>query len=389
MNGPGPCSVPSRRPVVLVLAGIFLYLPYRSFNRLLHRPIGCVARRTALACLALGLSFLPVPSCLLVASPLLKRFEYSLPRMGTMFRIEMYSADSAEASRAAEAAFARAEELEQIMSDYRPDSELMRLSREGAKAPFPVSSDLYDVLAKSLWTSELSRGVFDVSIGPLVDLWRGARKTGRLPDSGEIAKAKALVDYHNIELDPARHTVFLKRAGMMLDLGAIGKGYAADQMLAVLQSQGINHAMVVAGGEVVVGEPPPENPGWKVGVGTADADAGSPPCTLLLSAAAVSTSGDEHQFLELNGHRYSHVINPETGWALEGESSTTVMARDSTTADALATAFSLMPVADGIRVAESLPGVSALWVRRVGGEWKHYTSRGFPTTCGKLSERGK
>jgi thiamine biosynthesis lipoprotein len=306
-----------------------------------------------------------------------------------MFRIEMYSADSAEATKAAEAAFARAEELEQIMSDYRADSELMRLARVGATAPFPVSSDLYDVLAKSLWTSELCRGVFDVSIGPLVDLWRGARKTGRLPDPGEIARAKALVDYRNIELDAARHTAFLKRAGMKLDLGAIGKGYAADQMLAVLQSQGIHHAMVVAGGEVVVGDPPPGNSGWKVGIDTADANAGSPPCTLLLHTAAVSTSGDEHQFLELNGHRYSHVINPVTGWALEGESSTTVIARDSANADALATAFSLMPVADGIRVAESLPGVSALWVRRVGGDWKRYTSHGFPTTCRELQERGK
>ena len=112
----------------------------------------------------------------------------------------------------------------------------------------------------------------------------------------EIAKAKALVDYHNIELDPATHTVFLKRAGMKLDLGAIGKGYAADQMLAVLQSQGIHHAMVVAGGEVVVGDPPPGASGWKVGIDTADADAGGPPCTVLLHAAAVSTSGDEHQF---------------------------------------------------------------------------------------------
>ncbi len=306
-----------------------------------------------------------------------------------MFRIEMYSADSAEASRAAEAAFARAEELEQIMSDYRPDSELMRLSREGAKAPFPVSSDLYDVLAKSLWTSELSRGVFDVSIGPLVDLWRGAHKTGRLPDPGEITKAKSLVDYRNIELDAARHSVFLKCAGMKLDLGAIGKGYAADQMLAVLEAQGIGHAMVVAGGEVVVGEPPPGKSGWKVDVGTADADAGGAPCTLVLRAAAVSTSGDEHQFLELNGHRYSHVINPATGWALEGESSTTVMARDSTTADALATAFSLMSVTDGIRVAESLPGVAVLWVRQVGGEWKHSTSQGFPTSCRSIEERGK
>ncbi len=339
--------------------------------------------------LALGLGVLAVAAQPAAAREASQRFEYSLPRMGTIFRIEMYAPSDAEASRAAEAAFARAEQLEQVMSDYRADSELMRLMRDGNATPFPVSSDLYNVLAKSLWTSKLSRGSFDVSIGPLVDLWRSARKDGRLPDPGEIAKAKALVDYRNIELDPVHHTVFLKRAGMKLDLGAIGKGYAADQMLAVLQSQGIRRALVVAGGEVATGEPPPGSSGWKVRIDTADSDAGAAPCTLLLSGHAVSTSGDEHQFLEVKGHRYSHVISPLTGWALEGRSSTTVMARDSTTADALATAFSLIPVADGIRVTQSLPGVSALWVRRVGGEWKHYTSRGFPTSCHGLPERSR
>jgi len=263
----------------------------------------------------------------------------------------------------------------------------MLLMRNGATTPFPVSSDLYSVLAKSLWASKLSRGSFDVSIGPLVDLWRSARKNGNLPDPGKIERAKALVDYRSIELDPVHRTVFLKRAGMKVDLGAIGKGYAADQMLAVLQSQGIHSAMVVAGGEVVTGAPPPGSSGWKVRIDTADSDGGVTPCTLLLRARAVSTSGDEHQFLEVNGHRYSHVINPRTGWALEGKSSTTVIARDSTTADALATAFSTMSVSDGIRVAQSLPGVSALWVRRVGGEWKHYTSRGFPASCHGLPER--
>ena len=111
---------------------------------------------------------------------------------------------------------------------------------------------------------ELSRGVFDISVGPLVDLWRAARKTGRLPDPAEIKRAKALVDYRNIELDAGRHTVFLKRAGMKLDLGAIGKGYAADQMLAVLQSHGMHPAMVVAGGEVVVGDRRRAQSGWNV-----------------------------------------------------------------------------------------------------------------------------
>jgi thiamine biosynthesis lipoprotein len=381
--------------------------PFRGCSAVLLRPsrvevfsnyslisrVGRVAARLrscpGLFFLVLGLGILTVSSSPAAAKASPQRFQYSLPRMGTIFRIEMYATSDAEASSAAEAAFARAEELEQIMSDYRADSELMRLMRHGATAPFPVSSDLYSVLAKSLWASKLSQGAFDISIGPLADLWRSARKSGRLPDAGEIAKAKALVDYRNIELDPVHHTVFLKRAGMKLDLGAIGKGYAADQMLAVLQSQGIHQALVVAGGEVVTGGPPPGSSGWKVRIDTADSDAGVAPCTLLLSAHAVSTSGDEHQFLEVNGHRYSHIINPRTGWALEGKSSTTVIARDSTTADTLATAFSTMSVSDGIRVAQSLPGVSALWVRRVGGNWRYSTSRGFPTSCHGLPERSK
>ncbi len=306
-----------------------------------------------------------------------------------MFRVELYSASADQASKAADAAFARAEELEQIMSDYRADSELMQLSRQGATAPIPVSEDLYRVLERSLWVSGLSHGLFDVSSGPLVRLWREARKSGQLPNPAEIAQAKALVDYRNIELDAANHAVFLKHPGMMLDLGAIGKGYAADQMLAVLNSRGIKRAMVVAGGEVVVSEPPPGSTGWNVEVDTADEGTGNPGCTVLLHAAAISTSGDEHQFLEVNGHRYSHVVNPATGWALEGKASTTVIARDSTTADGLATALSLLPVADGIRISESLPGVATLWVRRPGVEWKRYTSRGFPRSCASSEERKK
>jgi thiamine biosynthesis lipoprotein len=331
--------------------------------------------------LALGLSLIFLPGDLSARAPELKRYEFSLPRMGTMFRIEIYSADDATASRAAEAAFARAEELEQIMSDYREDSELVRLAREGVSAPFPVSNDLYNVLEKSIWTSELSHGAFDITVGPLVELWRKARTTGRFPAASELAKARALVDYRNLELDAGRRTVFLKRAGMKLDLGAIGKGYAADQMLALLQSRGIRQAMVVAGGEVAVGASPPGKAGWRVAIDTADAGTGNRPCVILLHDAAVSTSGNSRQFVEIKGRRFSHIIDPSTGLGLEGAASTTVIARDSTTADALATALCVMPVTDGIRLAESLAGVAAFWVRQAGNGWKRYASRGFPTSC--------
>jgi thiamine biosynthesis lipoprotein len=333
--------------------------------------------------LALGLSLILLACDISAREPLPKRYEFSLPRMGTIFRIELYSADAATAAKAAEAAFARAEELEQIMSDYREDSELMRLAREGASAPFPVSDDLYAVLAKSQRISELSRGAFDVTVGPLVELWRKARRTGRVPDASELAQAKGLVDYRNIELDAARHTVFLKRVGMRLDLGAIGKGYSADQMLALLQSRGLRQAMVVAGGEVALGAAPRGEAGWRVAIDTPDTGAGNPPCTLLLHDTAVSTSGNSRQFVEINGKRYSHIIDPSTGLGLEGAASTTVIARDSTTADALATALSVMPVGDGIRLTESLAGMAAYWVRQAGNGWKRYASRGFPTSCRK------
>jgi thiamine biosynthesis lipoprotein len=339
-------------------------------------------KQSALLGLALGFSITVAASGPFAREPLLKRYEFSLPRMGTIFRIELYSPDDASAAKAADAAFARAEELEQIMSDFREDSELMRLAREGASSPFPVSNDLYDVLAKSIRISELSHGAFDVTIGPLVELWRKAGKTGRLPDASQLAQAKALVDYRNIELDAVRRTAFLKRAGMKLDLGAIGKGYAADQMLAILQSRGIRQAMVVAGGEVALGAPPPGKAGWKVAIDTPDTGTGNPPCILSLHDIAVSTSGDSKQFVEVNGRRYSHVIDPFTGVALEDMASTTVLARDATTTDALGTALSIIPVADGIRLAESLPGVAVYMVRQAGNGFTRYASRGFPAPCG-------
>ena len=331
--------------------------------------------------LALGVSLILLPCDMSARDPQLKRYEFSLPRMGTIFRIELYSSDDTTAAKAAEAAFARAEELEQIMSDYRQDSELMSLAREGPSAPFPVSNELFDVLAKSIRISELSRGAFDVTVGPLVELWRKVRATGRTPDAAELAKAKTLVGYRNIELDATRRTVYLKRPGMKLDLGAIGKGYAADQMLALLQSRGLRQAMVVAGGEVAAGAPPPGEAGWRVALDTPNVGGGNPPCTLLLHDIAVSTSGDSKQFMEVNGKRYSHVIDPSTGLALEGMASTTVIARDSATADALGTGLSVMPVHDAIQLAQSLPGVAVYMVRQAGNGWKRYASHGFPNGC--------
>src|SRR5262249_14195867 len=158
--------------------------------------------------------------------------------------------------------------------------------------------------------SKKSDGAFDITVGPLVRLWRHARRTRELPDPAELKKALALVGYDKVRLDPQRRTVRLLLAGMLLHLGAIGQGYAAAAMLAVLRRHGITRALVAASGDIAVGEAPPGAEGWKVGIAPLGNRDGEPERYLLLKHAAVSTSGDAVKFVEIGGKRYSHIVDP-------------------------------------------------------------------------------
>jgi len=317
-----------------------------------------------------------------------KPFEFSLTRMGTFFRITLYAANQTEASKPAMAAFERVEQLEDLLSAHRQDSEVVRLSRAAVLVPRPVSQDLFYVLDKSLQISRLSGGAFDVTIGPLVDLWREARRTKRLPRTTEIAKAKAAVDYRNIELDSQGRTVLLRRKDMKLDLGAIAKGYAADQALDLLKSCGIQSALIDAGGDITLGAAPPGKAGWKIAIDDPSPQGKEAPCTLVLHDVAIATSGDARQAVEVNGLRYSHIIDPANGMGLQDSGSATVIAPDGITADALATALSVLPVPEGLRLVESIEGAAAYIVRRTGGEWRHFSSRRFPQECNDIRKRG-
>jgi thiamine biosynthesis lipoprotein len=312
------------------------------------------------------------------AEPVLQRFEYSLPRMGTLFRIVLYAPNSDQATSAAMAAFERVEELEQMMSDYREDSELNFLCREAWKAPQKVSRELFFVLEKAQHLSEISGGSFDVTIGPVVSLWRGARRSKRLPSATEIARAKAAVGYKNVVLDAGAQTVLLKRKDMKLDLGGIAKGYAADEALILLRTRGITRALADAGGDLALGDSPPDKPGWQITIRETEPKGIEPSRYVILHNAGVATSGDVFQFIESGGVRYSHIINPGNGLGTSDSASTTVIAPDGITADALATTCSILPVKEAMRIVESLKGVSARLVRRLDGETKNYTSQSFP-----------
>jgi thiamine biosynthesis lipoprotein len=293
-----------------------------------------------------------------------ERFEFESKHMGTTFRIVLYAADRPTAEAAAQAGFARVAELDRIMSDYDAKSELMRLCRASDEAPgrpVAVSADLFEVLKQAEMVSKQSDGAFDVTVGPLVQLWRLARRTQRLPDEKELAEAKVRVGYKKVVLNARDRTVTLKVPGMRLDLGGIAKGYAADAVLALLREKyAITRALVAASGDITCGDPPPGRNGWVVDVTPIAKN--RTPRKLTLVRCAVSTSGDLEQFVEINGVRYSHILDPKTGLGLTGRRSATVIAPRGIQADSLTKVASVLPTNKALTLIESIPGAAVYLV---------------------------
>ncbi len=307
-----------------------------------------------------------------------ERFEYTQPEMGLPFRIVLYGPDRATADAAAAAAFGRVKELNDIMSDYDAESELGRLSRSSGEGRWvKVSADLWKVLQLSRALSERSGGKFDVTVGPCVNLWRKARREGRLPDPERLAKAQRSVGFQKMLLDPENHAVKLVAPEMRIDLGAIAKGYAVDEALAVLTSRGIHQALVAGGGDMAVGDPPPAKKGWRVKLQPLDTTNAPPAKYVLLARCGLGTSGDAFQKLEINGKRYSHIIDPFTGIGLTDHSLVTVIGPDCFTADPLATTVSVLGPEAGVRLVEATPGMVVRVVREPEERIQLYESKGF------------
>ncbi len=301
-----------------------------------------------------------VVNALAQPQPAQQRFVFEEPHMGTKYRIILYAGDKDTAQKAARAAFARIAELNQIMSDYIDDSELMQLCKKAGGPPVAVSEDLFKILVKADEVSKLTDGALDVSIAPVVRLWRRARRTGKLPNAEELKKALALVDYRKIKLDPNGRRVQLLLLGMLLDLGAIAKGYASDAAVQVLKKEGIRSALVAGGGDIAVSEPPPGKKGWKITVAGLQGEDDPQARQIWLKNMGVCTSGDLHQYVEIDGKRYSHVIDPKTGYGLVGRRSVTIIAPDGGTADALDTALSIVGPKRALEIIEKLDNVAGI-----------------------------
>lgn len=265
------------------------------------------------------------------------RLAFKKPLMGTEVRIVLYAADSIAATKAVKSAFTRITELNNHLSDYLRESELSRLSNTHDR-PVQVSNDLWQVLYTAQEIAHASEGAFDVTAGPLTLLWRRAMRRAMLPDSTDLSEAMTVVGYEFLQLDMDSQTARLRKDNMRLDLGGIAKGYAADQALEVLVRKGFLSAAVDAGGDIALGEAPPNSDGWDIKVFSGESEVGE----IILKNCGIAVSGDSYRYLDYQGVRYSHILDTETGYGVTHERKVAVIAPSAMIADAWASAYSVM-----------------------------------------------
>lgn len=282
--------------------------------------------------------------------------------MGTRCAVEVWATDRSEGEAAIDAVMAELRRIDALMSTYKPDSEISLVNAGAAKAPVPVSVELFDLLQTAQQYSRLSSGAFDItyaSVGYLYD-YRAHQK----PDSKAIAAALPTVDYRQLRLDPVKHTVAFGKPGMRIDLGGIAKGYAVDRGIELLKARGLSHAMVNAGGDTRVtgdrfGKP------WVIGIRHPDRK-DEIALRIPLEDAAFSTSGDYERFFDEGGVRYHHILDPKTGMSPHEVRSVTVIASNATRTDGLTKTVFILGPKKGLEFINSLSDADAIVIAADG-----------------------
>lgn len=278
--------------------------------------------------------------------------------MGTRVAVELWSADAALAERAMDEVMDEMRRTDELMSTYKPESQLSQVNADAHERPVQVDADIIEVVERGLAMSKLSGGAFDItyaSVGYLYDY-----RAHQRPSDQQIAAALPGVDYRQVQVDRNARTIRFLRKGVRIDLGGIAKGYAVDQSIAHLRKLGIEHAMVNAGGDTRLlgdrrGKP------WIVGIRDPRSD-GRVVTRLPLEDEAISTSGDYERYFEEDGVRYHHILVPGTGRSARGVRSATVIGADATLTDALSTTVFVLGVERGMQLVAGLPGVEAVVV---------------------------
>jgi len=304
--------------------------------------------------------FIPSAANIMQAQDL-RRYRFSEKKMGTRFQITFYAVDDSIANTAAQEAFERVDTLNNILSDYKRDSNLNKLTERSGDGHFiRVSPSLFRVISKAQQVSRETDGAFDITVGSYTKLWRNISKSPspELPSSQTLDALSKKVSYKYINIDSSRSAIALDREGMQLDLGGIAKGYTADRMLCALEKYGINSALINAGGDITAGDAPPGKEGWTVVLPVHNESGEKKSLRLMVANRAIATSGSLFQHVIIDGKRYSHIVDPHTGLGLTNQRRVTVIALNGISADSYASAVSVLGPQKGASLIADKPGAA-------------------------------
>ncbi len=309
------------------------------------------------------------------------RFSYTQSKMGSPCSITFYTDDTLKAGRLANACFHLVDSLAAIFTDYDDSSELNQLCNriewmQHPAQPVKVSPALFDILLQSREAYEKSGGRFDITLAPVTRLWRKARQEKRFPSDSMVKEKLALTGFSKVRLDTVLQTVVLLKPGMQLDLGGIAQGYIAQKITDFLQQHAIKNVLADVSGDIVTIGAPPGTTGWKIGISLPESRDRILPGYLSVSNCAVTTSGDAYRFMEHEGKRYSHVIDPATGYGVTSQRNVTVIAAEGSTADWLTKACSLLPIRKALKLARQMQA-EVLITEMKKDKPVMYASRGF------------
>ena len=300
-------------------------------------------------------------SSLVTASEDSVRYEASHESMGTVFTVAVYGRDRTFLSEVVEQVFEELDRLDEQMSNYKPESELSAINREAPSHPVVVEPGLFHLLEISVHRSEQTDGAFDITVGPLMKLWGFFRGRGRLPTKAEIAQVLERVGYQHLKLDAERRTIRFDEPGVEIDLGGIAKGYAVDRAVDILRSNGITSALVSSGTSSIyaLGSPPGAH-GWKITLRD-PYDARKPADVIHLQNYSLSTSGSYERFFEIGGKNYCHIMNPHTGWPVQGMLSAAVLAATGTDTDGRSAGCFVMGVERTRKYLATNPNIAVIF----------------------------
>jgi thiamine biosynthesis lipoprotein len=287
-------------------------------------------------------------------------FKQTMKLMGNQFEISVVANDEAFADKKINEAVAEIKRIETLLTTFRPDSQTNQINENSGIKPVKVDSEVFHLIQRSLRISEISQGAFDITYGSLDKrFWNFDKEMESLPDTETAKQSVALINYKNVILDAEDQTVFLKEKGMRIGFGGIGKGYAADRAKRLLQEAGVASGIVNASGDLVTWGMQPNSKPWTVGI--ADPENKLKSFSYMnISNMAIATSGNYEKFVIIDGKKYSHTIDPHTGFPVNGIKSVSIICPQAELADALATPVTVMGVEVGLNLINQLSNVACI-----------------------------